>query len=215
MSSALIVDDHPVVMAAVKMVLGALRDSSDRVMFQSILESSNGVEALQVIREQSPDLVVLDLHMPGLSGLDFLSRLQREQSPARVVVFTSHEPRFYVERCVRAGAFGFVAKTNDLQELRKAIKALMSGNTYFPWPETRSMSLDGLQLDELQMIEKLSDRELTIFQYLARGSSNKEIAEVMLLSHKTVSTYKTRLIEKLNVQSLVHLRDFAKRNDLI
>ncbi|MBU6959210.1 response regulator transcription factor [Pseudomonas sp. CVAP len=216
MSSALIVDDHPVIRAAVKMVLGTLRDSSDRVMFKTILESSDGAEALQTILAQSPDLVVLDLNIPRLGGLELLSRLQRDQSPSRVVVFTSYDPRFYVDRCMRAGAQGFVSKTNDLQELRKAVQALMSGYTYYPrLDNSSSVNLDPLQLNELQMIEKLSDRELTIFRYLALGLSNKEIAEVMFLSHKTVSTYKTRLIEKLNVKSLVHLVDFAKRNQLI
>ncbi|RON07338.1 DNA-binding response regulator [Pseudomonas brassicacearum] len=215
MSSALIVDDHPVIRAAVKMVLGALRDSSDRVMFKTILESSDGAEALQTILAQSPDLVVLDLNIPRLGGLELLSRLQRDQSPSRVVVFTSYEPRFYVDRCMRTGALGFVSKTNDLQELRKAVQALMSAYTYFPRLDSSSVSLDPLQLNELQMIEKLSDRELTIFRYLALGFGNTEIANVMNLSHKTVSTYKTRLIAKLNVKSLVHLVDFAKRNQLI
>lgn len=215
MSSALIVDDHPVVVAAIKMLLAALRDSKDRLMFQTILESSNGAHALQMIREHLPVLVVLDLSMPKLGGLDLLSRLQHERLPCRILVFTSFEPRFYVQRCMKAGALGFVAKTNDLEDLRKAINALMSGYTCFPQVDTDSVNLDALQLNELQMIEKLSDRELTIFRYLALGFSNKQIAEVMYLSHKTISTYKTRLIAKLNVKSLVHLVDFAKRNQLI
>ncbi|MGF6153945.1 two-component system response regulator EvgA [Pseudomonas fluorescens] len=215
MRSALIVDDHPVVVTAIEMLLKALKDSSDRVMFKIILQSSNGAEALQMILAQSPDLVVLDLNIPKLGGLELLSRLQRDQSPSRVVVFTSCEPRYYVDRCMRAGALGFVSKTSDLQELRKAVQAVMSGYMYFPQLDSSSVSLDPLQLNELQMIEKLSDRELTIFRYLALGFSNKEIAKAMNLSHKTISTYKTRLIAKLNVKSLVHLREFAKRNQLI
>lgn len=215
MSSALIVDDHPVIRSAVKMVLGTLKDSNDRVVFQTVLESSNGAEALQTILTKSPRLVVLDLNILRLSGLELLSRLQRDQSPSRVVVFTSCEPRFYVDRCMRAGALGFVSKTDNLQELRKAVQALMSGYTYFPRLGISPVNLDPLQLNELQMIEKLSDRELTTLQYLAHGYGNQKIAEVMLLSPKTISTYKTRLIEKLNVKSLVHLVDFAKRNQLI
>ncbi|POA31512.1 MULTISPECIES: response regulator transcription factor [unclassified Pseudomonas] len=215
MLSVLIADDHPVVVAAVKMLLAALKDSNGREMFQTILESFNGVEALQTILTQSPDLVVLDLNIPRLGGLELLSRLQRDQSPSRVVVFTSSEPRFYVDRCMRAGALGFVSKTNDLQELRKAVQAVMSGYMYFPQLDSSSVSLDPLQLNESQMIGKLSDRELSIFRYLALGFSNKEIAKAMNLSHKTISTYKTRLIAKLNVKSLVHLREFAIRNQLI
>ncbi|MNF30822.1 Virulence factors putative positive transcription regulator BvgA [compost metagenome] len=215
MSSLLIADDHPVVRAALKMVLGALKDANNKPLFQTIAQSSTAIDALLAIREHSPSLVVLDLQMPGLSGLEFLARLQRERLPSRIVVFTSHEPRFYVERCMRGGAMGFVEKSNDLDELCKAVKALMSGYTYFPRLDTSSVNQSLLQMDEQKMIDRLSDRELTIFQHLARGSSNKEIAERMHLSHKTVSTYKTRLIEKLNVKSLVHLRDFAQRNHLI
>lgn len=215
MSSVLIADDHPVVRAALKMVLGALRDSNDRKVFDTLLEVSDGVSALQLIRERSPSLVVLDLQMPKLGGLELLARLQHDQSPARVVVFSSYEPRFYVERCMRAGAMGFVEKTNDLEELVKAARALLSGYTYFPRLDTSTVNLSLLQIDEQKMIDMLSDRELTIFQYLARGAGNQEIATLMNLSHKTISTYKSRLIDKLNVKSLVHLRDLAQRNQLI
>ncbi|SEM69634.1 two component transcriptional regulator, LuxR family [Pseudomonas sp. ok272] len=215
MSSVLIADDHPVVRAALKMVLGALKDSNDRKVFDTLFEVSDGVSALQLIRERSPSLVVLDLQMPKLGGLEFLARLQHDRSPARVVVFSSYEPRFYVERCMRAGAMGFVEKTNDLEELVKAVKALLSGYTYFPRLDTSTVNLSVLQIDEQKMIEMLSDRELTIFQYLARGAGNQEIATMMNLSHKTISTYKSRLIDKLNVKSLVHLRDLAQRNQLI
>lgn len=215
MNSVLIVDDHPVIRAALKMVLGALKDASNRSVFRDIWEAANAADALPMLRQHNPALLVLDLNMPGLSGLDFLSRLQREKVATRVVVFTANEPRFYVERCTRAGALGFVEKTNDLQELCNAAKALMSGYTYFPRLDTSSVHLSSVQVDEQKMVDSLSDRELTIFQSLARGATNKEIAANMHLSHKTVSTYRSRMILKLNVKSLVHLRDFAKRNHLL
>jgi len=114
---------------------------------------------------------------------------------------------------MRAGALAYVAKTNDLSQLHKAIRALMAGYTYFA--QLPSASMDARQQSEKQMINKLSNRELTILQCLARGTTNKAIAELMHLSHKTVSTYKTRLIAKLGVKAAVHLRDFAIRNHLI
>ncbi|MNT39278.1 Virulence factors putative positive transcription regulator BvgA [compost metagenome] len=109
----------------------------------------------------------------------------------------------------------YVAKTNDLQHLHKAVQAVMAGYTYFTRLPTSSVSLSQAQRSEKQMIDRLSDRELSIFQQLAQGKSNKAIAEIMHLSHKTVSTYKTRLTEKLNVESSVHLRDLAQRHHLI
>lgn len=206
--SALVADDHPVVRAAVKILLRQER-------FQAIYEAASGSEVVSMIREHQPALVVLDLVMPGLDGLDVLSRIQASGVPSRVLVFTSQERLFYQDRCMRAGAAAYVSKTNELQHLHKAVQAVMAGYSYFAQLPSSSVSLSTLQRSEKQMIDKLSDRELTIFQHLAQGMSNKAIAESMNLSHKTVSTYKTRLTEKLNVESAVHLRDFAKRNLLI
>jgi two-component system response regulator EvgA len=208
MKSALIVDDHPVVRAAVKIVL-------EQEGFKRIYEVANGSEVMAMVREHSPDLVVLDLVMPSLDGLDVLGRLKIANVPSRVLVFTSQEPQFYQERCMRAGAMAYVAKTNDLSHLHKAVHALMAGYTYFIQLASGSVALNNLQSSEKELIDKLSDRELMIFQHLARGLSNKAIAEAMHLSHKTVSTYKTRCNEKLGLTSAVHCRDFAKRNHLI
>jgi two-component system response regulator EvgA len=206
--SALIADDHPVVRAAVKILL---RQEG----FKQIYEVSSGNEVLSMIREHKPDLVVQDLIMPSLDGLEVLARIQSGEVPCRVVVFTSLEGLFYQDRCMRAGASAYVSKANDLEHLHKAVQAVMAGYSYFARLPSSSVSLNSLQRSEKELIDKLSDRELTIFQYLAHGMSNKAIAEIMNLSHKTVSTYKTRTIEKLNVQSPVHLRDFALRNHLI
>lgn len=208
MSKALVVDDHPVIRAAVRMVL-------PKKKFLTVLEARNGVEAVQMARTHQPELIVLDIDMPGLDGLEVLNRLKDLGSPCRILVYTSYEAVFYCTRCMRSGASGYVSKTNDLDELSKAISAVMSGYTYFPSLPSSSVNLDHLQYTEMQLIEKLSDRELTIFQALARGLTNKEIARLMILSHKTVSTYKTRLIEKLKVTSPVHLRDMAIRNGVI
>ncbi|KQZ83885.1 response regulator transcription factor [Pseudomonas sp. Root562] len=208
MKSVLIVDDHPVIRGAVKIVLKLEG-------YKRIYEASTGNEVLPMIREHQPELVILDLNLPFLDGLDVLARIKAGEVNCRVVVFTSQEPSFYQDRCMRAGAAAYVAKTNDLEHLHKAVHAVMGGYTYFSRLPTSSVSMSTLQRSEKQMIDNLSDRELTIFQHLARGMSNKTIADIMHLSHKTVSTYKTRLIEKLNVDSSVHLRDLARRNHLI
>jgi two-component system response regulator EvgA len=206
MKSVLIVDDHPVVRAAVNIVL-------EKEGFKRIYEASSVGEALSILREHAVDLVILDLVMPGGDGLELLDRIRTSDWSCLVLVFTSLDPLFFQERCMRAGAMAYVAKTNDLNQLQKAVHAVMTGYTYFT--RLPSVSQDPRQRSEKEMIDKLSNRELTILQYLARGTSNKAIAELMHLSHKTVSTYKTRLIEKLGVNAAVHLRDFAKRNRLI
>jgi len=208
MKSALIVDDHPVVRAAIRIVL-------QNEGFKDIREVSNGSEVVPLIREFKPRLVVLDLRLPALDGLDVLARIKANELDCRVLIFSSHDPVFYQERCVRAGAMAYVTKTNDLQQLHKAIQAVMSGYTYFSSLPDSVNTLNTMQLTEKQMIDQLSDRELSIFQQLAQGKANKAIAEEMLLSHKTISTYKTRLMKKLGLNSVVHLRGFAKRNQLI
>ncbi|WP_460122281.1 response regulator [Pseudomonas sp. S2_C03] len=208
MSSVVIADDHPVVRAAVRILL-------KQEGFSRIIEVSSGNEVVPAIREHKPEVVVLDLDIPGLDGLGVLGRIQASDVRCRVIVFTGQDADYYQERCMRAGAVAYVSKTNDLQHLHKAIHAVRAGYSYFIQLRSSSVSMSALERSEKEMIDKLSDRELTIFQHLARGKGNKDIAELMNLSHKTVSTYKTRVVEKLNVESKVHLRDFAKRNHLI
>ncbi|MHC8319543.1 response regulator [Pseudomonas sp. GB2N2] len=204
--SVLIADDHPVVRGALKILL-------KQEGFQQVFEVANGNEVISMIREHRPDVVVLDLVMPEMDGLDVLDRIQGNELQCQVVVFTSLERIFYQERCMRAGAAAYVSKSNDLEHLQKALRAVSVGYTYFQSLPT--VALNSLQRTEKQMIDNLSNRELTICLYLANGLSNMEIAASMHLSHKTVSTYKTRLTEKLNLASKVHLRDFCKRNKLI
>lgn len=208
MKSALIADDHPVVCAAVAMLLAQLG-------FKPIHQVYSGNEVFSSICQHQPDLVVLDLMMPRLGGLEVLARIQASDERCPIVVFTGQDARFYQERCMRAGARAFVSKANDLKHLHEAVLAVMAHYTYFTELPSSSVAMSTLQRSEKEMIDKLSNRELTILRYVALGVSNKEIAETMNLSPKTTSTYKTRVVEKVNVQSKVHLRDFAKRNHLI
>lgn len=208
MYRVLVVDDHPFIRASVCMLL-----RKDRI--EVVGQADNGVDALRLVREASPDLVILDITMPGLDGLEVTTRVKAMERPAKVLVLSSHLPESFSLRCMQAGAVGYVSKTDDLSELGKAVRAVMSGYTYFPEVALSSVSRCDLRASEAQCLANLSDRELLILQQLARGLSNKEIAEVMLLSNKTISTYKGRLIEKLRVRSLVDLADLARRNQLI
>jgi two-component system response regulator EvgA len=130
-------------------------------------------------------------------------------------VLTSKEAKFYAARCLRKGAMGFISKTDHLDELTKAIRAVMSGHTFFPNLATHSVCDTDNHVTDLELIQSLTDRELAILQQLSFGLTNKEIGDAMLLSNKTISTYKTRIIEKLKVKSVVYLADFAKRNNLV
>lgn len=208
MSKALIVDDHPFIRATVKFLL-------KQEGFDEIFEAGNGADAMQIAREKHPDLIILDLAMPKLGGLEVISRIKALELPCKILVLTSYLAVFFSTRCMRAGASGFVHKAADLDELQKAVKAIRSGYSCFPSVATSSVRRDDLQTTEHELVNALSDRELTVLQKLALGLGNKEIAEDMLLSHKTISTYKTRLKEKLRMSSVVHLSKFAQRNHLI
>lgn len=208
MHKAIVVDDHPFIRSAVKMLL---RNEK----FELVAEADNGADAVRLVREHAPELVVLDINIPKLDGLEVISRISALGLSSKILVLTSQPELLYSMRCMRAGAAGFISKTNDLEELVKAIKVIMSGYTFFPNLATSSVRLSDSETTDLQLIQTLSDRELTILQQLANGLSNKQIGEAMLLSNKTISTYKSRLIEKLKVKSVVYLADFAKRNNLI
>lgn len=208
MIKALIVDDHSFIRASVKMLLKAEQ-------IEVVAEADNGVEALHLARIHVPNLVVLDISMPLLDGMEVISRLCALNLPIKILVLTSLEAAFYTQRCMMIGASGYVSKSSNLDELVRAVKVIMNGYSYFPVLASSSVRLVDNQMSEHQLIQQLSNRELAILQQLARGFTNKEIGDAMLLSNKTVSTYKTRLIEKLKVKSVVYLADFAKRNNLI
>lgn len=208
MFRVLVVDDHPFIRAGVKLVLS-------QEGFEVVGEADNGIDAVQLARDLLPDLIVLDIAIPRLDGLEVIGRLNGAASAIKVLVLTSQSAEYFSHRCMKAGATGFVSKAGDLGELAKAARAVMEGYTYFPSISVSSVRRTDMDSSETERIALLSDRELLILQQLARGYTNKEIGDAMLLSNKTISTYKSRMIEKLNVKSLVDLADLARRNGLV
>lgn len=208
MLKVIVVDDHPFIRSSVKMLL-------QREKCDVVAEADNGVDAVQLVIAHKPDMVVLDITIPKLDGMEVIRRIRGLAVPTKILVLTALSAKFYSKRCMSAGAAGFISKTDGLDELARGVKIVMSGYGYFP--DLQSVSVrrnDGSPSDD-ELINYLSNRELAILKQLSNGLSNKEIGDLMLLSNKTVSTYKARLIEKLNVTSVVYLADFAKRNDLV
>ena len=208
MRKALIVDDHPFIRRIVRLVL-------EKANFHIAAETDNGSTALDLARSHVPHLIVLDLSMPKLDGLEVLKRLNILGLPIKVLVLTSKGSAFFADRCIRAGAIGFIEKTEDVEALTVAINHVMNGRIYLNDLNANVATADNDTPSDLQLIKKLSDRELRTLQYLVSGYSNKKISETMLLSEKTVSTYKTRVLNKLNIKSVVYLAEFAKRNNLV
>ncbi|BBH47274.1 response regulator transcription factor [Pseudomonas sp. KU43P] len=206
MYSVFIVDDHPVIRLAVRMLL-------ENQNYKIVGESDNGVDAMQMIRETLPDLVILDISIPRLDGLEVLSRFQAMALPSKVLILTAQSPALFALRCMHSGAAGYVCKQEDLSELLSAIKAVLAGYNYFP-SQAVSNGHETAEAD-LRLFRHVNDRELMVLQLFAQGRSNKEIASGMFLSNKTVSTYKKRLMQKLQVETLVDLIEMAKRNALV
>lgn len=207
MSRILIVDDHPVIRMAMKMLLEAEGH-------QIVGDTDNGVDAISLGRELKPDLVILDIGIPRLDGLEVISRLMVLALPLKILVLTGQSASLFALRSMQAGAAGFVCKQGGLAELVTAVNAVASGYSYFPSSSMRPVQ-QGAYSDDVELLGRLSDREVSVLQYLSQGYSNKQISEQMFISNKTVSTYKARLLLKLNAGSLVDLIEFAKRNTLI
>ncbi|MCV0158704.1 response regulator transcription factor [Pseudomonas aeruginosa] len=207
MSRILIVDDHPVIRMAMKMLLEAEGH-------QIVGDTDNGVDAISLGRELKPDLVILDIGIPRLDGLEVISRLMVLALPLKILVLTGQSASLFALRSMQAGAAGFVCKQGGLAELVTAVNAVASGYSYFPCSAMRPVQ-QGAYSDDVELLGRLSDREVSVLQYLSQGYSNKQISEQMFISNKTVSTYKARLLLKLNAGSLVDLIEFAKRNTLI
>lgn len=208
MHTAIIVDDHPFIRSSVRMAL-------EHSCFDVIAEADNGIDALRLARELEPNLLVLDIVLPGLDGLEVAARVRRLGLPIRVLILTSQAADYYSLRSMKMGATGFIGKSDDLAALGRAAAALMSGFTFFPDVSLSSVLYAEQAISEHDCIASLSDREMAILQGLARGMTNLEIGQSMQLSNKTVSTYKARLIEKLKVRSVVDLADVAKRHLLV
>ena len=207
MHSVLIVDDHPVIRLAVRVLL-------EKHGMRVVAEADNGIDAVQLVRDLTPQVVVLDIGIPKLDGYTVISRIKALNVRSEILILTSQPADSVCRRCIQLGARGFVNKEEDLGSLINAIKAVDAGYSFFP-----SLSFDSVnsaeQLTELEQIQSLTDREVTVLQHLAQGYTNKQIGEMLFLSNKTVSTYKKRLMQKLKAKSLVELIEMAKRNALV
>jgi DNA-binding NarL/FixJ family response regulator len=209
MIKVLIADDHPIVRQGLRQILSA---TADMVVAG---EAVNGQEALDKVRAGGWDVLVLDITMPGRSGFDILKEVKYEQPDLPVLVLSIHAEEQLAVRVLKAGASGYVTKENAPNELVRAIRKVVSGGRYISpgLAETLAFGLD--PTSDRPRHETLSDREFQVMQLMASGKTLMEIAEVLSLSAKTVSTYRTRLLEKLNLKTNAELMRYAIDNRLI
>ncbi|MDE1167674.1 MAG: response regulator transcription factor [Pseudomonas sp.] len=208
MNTVYIVDDHPLCRLGVRMLL-------ENDGYTVVGESDNGADAMQAVRDNPPDLMILDISIPKLDGLEVLARFSSLHSSLKILVLTTQPAKLFAARCMQSRAAGYVSKREGLGELMSAIKAVLSGYNYFPSQVFTSPRSGNEQPTEAELFKLVNDRELMVLQLFAQGRTNKEIAKGMFLSNKTVSTYKKRLMQKLKADSLVELIEMAKRNALV
>ncbi|WP_026641401.1 response regulator transcription factor [Bordetella petrii] len=206
MTSVLIVDDHPSLRLVIRQQL------SQMLGVTQIIEASNGQDAIRLVREAQPRLVVLDLDLPRLNGLDTIPRIKQARPDTRILVISAQDPLLYAPRVRAAGAQGYISKTQDVTEIVRAIETVLAGYSVYPDDCAAPQAAARPAAD---VISLLSDREITVTKLLASGMSNKAIGETLFISNKTVSTYKTRLMAKLGVRTLVELVDFARKNRIV
>jgi DNA-binding NarL/FixJ family response regulator len=209
MTRVLIADDHALVRAGLRQYL------QQNGRFASIAEASSGSQALDMLRGARFDLLILDINMPDRGGLDILKHVRASYPETRVLVLSAYPERQYAVNVLKAGASGYLSKESAPDELMKAVNQVMAGKRYV------SSSLAELLVSELDsdhdkpLHAGLSEREFQIFCKLASGQSVSEIASELSLSVKTVSTYRTRVLEKMSFKSNADITSYALRNGLM
>ncbi|MEK6645683.1 MAG: response regulator transcription factor [Candidatus Firestonebacteria bacterium] len=197
----LIVDDHAILRAGLKMLLEKEQD------IHIIGEASNGKEALIKSKTLNPDIILLDITMPDMNGLEVAKKLLQQNQLIKILVLTMHEEPEYFQEFIKIGAKGYVPKKAADAALINAIRTISQGNIFI------HSSMAKL-LKEKEAEQKLSPREKEVLTFLAKGFVNKEIAEKLDLSIKTVETYRARIMEKLGVTGRSELTDYAIKTGL-
>ncbi len=208
MKRILIVDDHEVVRDGVKKILG---EQSDAIIFG---EAGTASEALRLVREQDWDVGVFDLSLGDQSGLEVLKELRQIRPRLPVLILSMHSEEQYARRAFRAGAAGYITKDSPRAELVKAVNKVMSGGRYVSPSLAERLVID-LSGHDGAPHETLSDREFEVMRLIASGKTVGEIAEMLSLSDKTISTYRARLLEKMGMKTSAELTHYAIQNKLV
>ncbi|HUB83372.1 MAG TPA: response regulator transcription factor [Bryobacteraceae bacterium] len=204
----LLADDHAVVRQGFRMILSAQSD------LEIVGEAGNGREAVDLAASLRPDVVVMDVTMPELNGIEATRRLTSDNPHVRVVALSMHKDSVYVREILRAGARGYLLKDSVADDLVAAVRAVAGGEGYLS-PAVSNAVLDDYRKHVTDPIDLLSSREREVLQMLAEGKTNKEIAATLNLSVYTVDAHRGRIMEKLNVHSINELVRFAVRNGLV
>lgn len=208
MIKILIADHHPIVRYGIKQVLNATQE------FEVIADVATTTELFETLNKVTPDVVMLEMDIPEINGIATLRKIKQDFPNTKVLMFSGQSEDVYALSTIRAGAFGYLSKTSDLDYLMSALKKVAEGNMFITNELAQRLAFDEGTQKPRRFFRKLSTREIEVLKLLASGKRNKEVAEGLNLNEKTVSTYKARLMRKLNVDNLVDLLQQAKALEL-
>ena len=209
----LIVDDHMLVRDGIKALLALASD------IEVVGEAANGLDAIKKAKETCPDVILMDLAMPVMGGLEATHKIRRECPGSKILALTQYDDSDYVIPVIEAGAQGFVTKMSAFSELTTAIHAVYRGESYLS-PTAAAALIEEIHTkstsdSERDVYQQLTEREREILKLLVEGHTAKEIAEILILSPKTVEWYRTSLMEKLHIHNKLDLIKFAIRRKMI
>ncbi|MDF2445453.1 MAG: gacA [Moraxellaceae bacterium] len=205
----LVVDDHDLVR------MGITRMLTDIAGIKVVGEASSGEEAIRLSRELSPQVVLMDVKMPGIGGLEATRKLLRQDPDLRVVAVTACDEEPFPSRLLKAGAAGYLTKGAALEEMVKAIRAVANGQRYISPDIAQQLALKNLEEEKSSPFEALSEREMQITMMIVNCQKVQEISDRLFLSPKTVNSYRYRIFEKLGIDSDVELTLLAVRHGLL
>lgn len=209
MIRVLLADDHAIVRAGLKEILS---DTGDIAVAG---EATNGNEALELVREHDYDIAVLDLTMPGRSGIELVRQMKEEKPGLRVLVLTMHSEEQYAVRALKAGASGYLTKESAADQLVTAIRRIAAGGAFVSPETAQRLAVDVTAPAGAAPHTLLSDREFQVFRLIAGGRSVSEIARQLSLSVKTISTHKTRIMQKMRLANQAELIRYAIEHRLL
>ncbi|HNR51214.1 MAG: Response regulator UvrY [Deltaproteobacteria bacterium ADurb.BinA179] len=209
MPKVLIADDHPIVRTGLKQIIAEEPD------IKIIGEASDGNEVLEFLRKEPCDLVLLDLAMPKRSGLEIISEIRQIRPNTAILVLSIYPEDQYAVRALRAGASGYLTKASAPNELIKAMRKVLSGGKYISMSLAEILASEIDQHTQQQPHERLSDREYQVMLMLAAGKTVTEVSRELNLSVKTISTYRARILEKMNMKNNAQMTFYAVENHLL
>jgi two-component system invasion response regulator UvrY len=204
----MLVDDHDLIRYGLRRLLG------DQSGIDVVEEASSGEQAMEIVRSIKPDVILMDINMPGIGGFEATSRISRTHPECRVIVLTVHSEGPLPKRILEAGAVGYLTKGCPVEEMVEAIQKVHSGQRYIAPSIAQQLALSMLPGEE-SLVDRLSQRELQVLIMISRGMRTNQISDMLSLSPKTVSTYRKRLHDKLDVSNDVEMMHLAIKHGLL